>query len=235
MDGIGTFSKNITYLGELEHTDLFNGQEFRILESDDYANTFEAGLGNVVNIYVSDQIYDTSRLDGTTFGIQVMWGFRGYASGVHVNASGRVQRRGVVPWVSESDESNRIVANLWWMDSKIEFASARLIADGFQAGELGVNVYTFPLSTTMLNPTHTDATMELEVEYGNRNHVVPVVARGDFMKVFFWCSDDDWVGNEVIIPRPPPLPPIVRTDAVRVWAISGSDVAGSQRIGGGHG
>jgi len=224
MDGVGTFSKKMTYLGNLVGTSIIYGAEFGVAQAVGNPHRFLAYTGNRVNIYVRDAIglYTTSRDEpGVSIGIAVGWGFTGHIAG-EPNQNAVLRE---VDW-----DGDDIQASLYnpltpfFQDSKIEYAGSAP-GSGLQLGETDYNVYTFPIS----NSHFTNAgAASAGLQQGNIFRVIPVVARGDFMRVWFWSDPDTWTGHNVAFP---PL----RSDRIDIWAMSGSDVAGSQRIGGGHG
>lgn len=233
MEGVGTFSKKMVYIGSLIGADIHNNAQFITRDANNNNFTrFLAYTGNRVNLYIMDQIANATRLNtaGLKFGIYVIWGFQA-----------RVPDLTAIPLVgfpivklreadwNGADPVADTVANPvnplrdsaseteYFVESKIEFGASTQnfggVSNGdnaptsFQLGDLAQNVYTFPLGSFLIT---------------GRNYCVPMVARADFMTVFFWCDPAGWVG-------------VLPTDQVHIWALAGSDAGGAQRIGGGHG
>jgi hypothetical protein len=106
-----------------------------------------------------------------------------------------------------------------WGEVKVEFASCMTdnsdgLADisGMQFGETSIAAYKFPKQVYWLAG---------DMYIVARHHVIPVTARADYMRVWFWCDPRGWVPGA--------------NDYVNVLAITGADVGGSQAIGGGQG
>lgn len=226
MDGVGTFSKKMTYIGSLIQGDLVNNAQFETVKNNIYTR-YLAYTGNRVNIYVMDQIANASRLSvpGLKLGIYVRWGFKARVpgltlippAGIPIVCLRETDWNGVDPVAeafpnyvnplrSSSSETEAFI------ESKIDFGAYAYNLGGtagtgdnsptsYQVGDLAQNVYSFPLGNFV----------------GGRNYCIPVVARADFMFVNFWCEPAGWVG-------------LLPTDQVHIWAMSGSDVAGSERV-----
>ena len=222
MDGVGTFSKKFTYLGGLEGSAITNGAEFIVPQTDGIDQYFLAYTGNRVNIYVYDRIVSANRLlPDATIGIAVAWTF----------GSALPDEHGTTCKFREIDWNGEPPPHIWglplyytWGESKIEFADAEPSSDGdgamggLQLGELDYYVYRLPRRRTPLSGGASGL---------NSYRVIPVVARGDFMRVWFWSDPTTWTGHDdVSVPL---------RDRIAVFAMAGSDVAGSQVIGGGHG
>ena len=224
MDGVGSFSNKLTYLGNLVGTGIIYGAEFEVAQSVGDPHRFLAYTGNRVNIYIRDAIglYTTSRDEaGASIGIAVGWSFTGHVKD-EPNQDCFLRE---VDW-----DGDDIQAQLYnpltpsFQETKVEYA-ASAPGSGFQLGETDYNVYTLPVS----NSHFTNAgAVSAGLQQGNIFRVIPVVARGDFMRVWFWCDPDTWTGHNVAFP---PL----RSDRIDVWALAGGDAGGSQRIGGGQG
>ena len=213
MSGSGTFSKYIDYVGGLTGALISGGSEFTTPE----INTGGKGnkrlvyCGNRVNLYVLDAMTDATknaaRAAGISLGIEVGWSFNEDFQGVNDARIREINWHGATP-VAPSPLTEDWV----WQEAKIEYAGSDP-GSGLQLGELSYDVYMFPAQITTFT-----GVIPGRMKF---TRVIPIVARADYMRVFFWASDAAWTGAGV--------------DAVRIWALSGSDVAGSQRIGGGHG
>jgi hypothetical protein len=219
MDGVGTFSKKFSFVGRLVGADLINGAEFKVpataLGRD---RAYLAYLGNRVNLYINDGISSVSRAAaGRGLGIAVGWLFTSYDE-ENPNNTYSIRE---VDWrgdVQVGVNPLRYAFN----ENKVEFGCDETLNSGgdtdhssMQYGTMDVSVYKFPKSIRGL----TGAIFGMGDL--NTRRVIPVVARADFMRVFFWSDPTTFVPGVA--------------DDVEIWAISGSDVSGSQVIGGGHG
>lgn len=218
MQGVGQFSKKIQYVGGLWGADIHNGAPIRILDPVTHReNAPLTYLGNRVNLYVYDGISTASRTGtaGLSIGFAVFWRFGFAVAGVEPGGVGAFEIR-EVDWNGETDATAQIIdpVKQLWMEQKIEYA-ASAAGSGFQLGEVDVNVYSLPIDLTSFVLTGY-TTLQ-------RYRVIPMTARGDAMSVFFWSNPANWVGSAA------------NNDSIQLWIDSGSDVAGSQRIGGGHG
>jgi hypothetical protein len=228
MENVGTFSKKMTYIGSLIGANIGNAHFFRTMGAEtNLANEYVAYTGNRVNLYVMDQISAASR--GTPadlkLGISVFWNFQSKVNGVGYDptthaAYNTVFREedwnGVTPVVSTlanpvSPLRRSSSETEWFFESKIEYGAycpgglnGIDNPNSYQIGDMARNVYSFPKGSSISFPT-------------GRNYVIPMVARGDFMFVMFWCDPPTWHAS-------------LDTDQVHIWALAGSDVAGSHRI-----
>jgi len=235
MDGQGSFSNQLVYIGSLIQGDIHHLAPFFTRDAKTNLFTrFLAYTGNRVNIYVMDQISLATRIAtaGLKMGIYVSWGFKAYMEGtvpLPAPAGYPICKLREADWNGATPVVGTFLNQVnplrdgpseteLFMESKIEFGSYVINQGGIggtgnnaptslQLGDLAQNLYTFP--------------------YGNwlnvgRNYCIPVVARADFMEVGFWCEPSTFVG-------------LLPTDQIHVWALAGSDAGGSQRIGGGQG
>lgn len=220
MEGVGTFSKQFTFIGRLTGAALINGAEFRVPPvSDGRYMDYLAYLGNRVNLYINDGITTTSReANNASLGIAVGWEFVSYEASNpntacvlrEIDWRGDVQVGGISPFRHPFNEN------------KIEFGCDELQNyngeaenSSVQYGSMDVSVYKFPKKNRGLIGS------ALNMGDLNSRRVIPIVARADFMRVFFWSNPITFIPGVA--------------DTVEIWAMSGSDVAGSQVIGGGHG
>jgi hypothetical protein len=219
MDGVGTFSNTLRFIGMLSGTQLINRARFEVSKSPS-ANKFLAYTGNRVNLYIVDGIKATSRTNPAdlSIGISVGWSFLGRVEGETFNAVFRGLDLDDQPDNPLENESGAL--SMIWCESKIEYAASSP-GVGFQVGEIAPNNYMFPKTVLDFNGMIPITGASQARGY----YCIPLVARADFMHVNFWCEPSTWVGHSGV-PRP---------DCVYIYALSGSDVAGSQRIGGGHG
>jgi hypothetical protein len=237
MDGVGTFSKKVEFIGMLRGTEIHNGARFIRYAGDD--KRYVAYLGNRVNLYIIDRIGDLtgSRVTpGLSIGINVMWSFSALIDQDSDFATQQCFFREVNwgPRGQPTYATDIVDPNIGFIESKVEYAAPTTPGVGFQIGETDPNVYTFPIDADnpamypyVAGPTSGPPPEDAMLTNSPRRYVVPLVARGDFMTVYFWCDPRTWTGLDVGIPS--------FWDRVEVYAVSGSDVAGSQRIGGGHG
>ena len=216
MDGVGKFSKTLVCLGTLAGADLVNNARF-LYQPDSGNFHYEAMVytGNRVNLYINNNIRSTEQVSPNSFGIQVAWTFTSYSYEDRNNPS-------LSPWTIRDLDLGSLAAvpgtgsdplTNFMEDSKIEYAVDGSANMTRQFGELGHNIYMFPPFVS---------TMPGSLE---RWHIIPLTARADFIRIYFWCDPADWVGGGAGF----------LTDRVTIYALSGSDVAGSQRIGGGQG
>jgi hypothetical protein len=215
MDGVGTFSNKMQYVGGLWGTDIHSAAPIKVADSvAGGQNSVFTYLGNRVNLYIYDNISSASRLSmaGLSIGLVITWSFDLKAPGVVPPSKGCIVRE--VDWNGETALSAMIMKpeKQEWIEQKVEYA-ASAPGSGCQLGEMDVNLYTLPINITGFG---TGLFISLQ-----RYRVLPITARGDSMKAYFWCNPNTWVGGV--------------NDSIQLWVESGSDVAGSQRIGGGHG
>lgn len=224
VEGVGNFQKSLTYVGSLAGNDLTNGRRFlcpgSLITSYDYL----AYTGNRINLYIMDQISTASRSPVTTpglkFGISVHWLFQGYHKEASQQLGGFTQVtlrsldwNGTDPIADTVPNPIDPIKRAVFGEDKIEFGayirgdptSNALEPRPFSAAEISPTAYAFPWNA------------EFSGVSGARNYCIPVVARADFMRVFFWCDPTNWQA---------PLD----TDQVHIWALSGGDVSGSEKM-----
>jgi hypothetical protein len=225
MDGVGTFSRKMTYIGSLIGANIGNAHYFSTVDTHTQLyNRYVAYTGNRVNIYVMDQISTASRspilTPGLKLGISVHWCFQAKINdGGNQNCFFRQEdwngSNPIASTVLNPVSPMRVTSSEteYFGENKIEFGGYIPVSLGneglsprpFATAELSPVAYTFPWST------------EFSGESGSRNYCIPVVARADFMIVSFWCEPITWHGS-------------LATDQIHIWALSGTDVAGSQKI-----
>jgi len=211
MDGIGQFSKTLVCLGSLSGATLANNMQFKWRP--DVGNfRFEVMVytGNRVNLYVHNMIRSAQQVSPNSFGIRVGWSFStfSYPNRSLPNPIWCIRNLDMGSLGTPPDDSPLADSEVM-EDSKIEYAIDGSGNIDTQFGELGHNVYLFPKYIAAM-----PGSME-------RWHIIPVTARADFIRVYFYSDPANWVATD--------------NDRVTIYALSGSDVAGSQRIGGGHG
>lgn len=230
MDGVGTFSKKLTYIGSLIANDIGNGHFFQTLDpASQIAYRYLAYTGNRVNIYVMDQISAASRspllTPGLKFGICVHWGFQARYPQFSTMANGYMNLKireadwnGAAP---VADTALNPVNPLRLSSSATElFGENKIEFGGYVPGGVGLQgLEPRPFCVAEMNPTAYafPYNADFASESGARNYVIPVVARADFMVISFWCDPITWHGS-------------LATDQVHIWAMSGTDVAGSEKI-----
>ena len=222
MEGVGTFSKKFSFIGGLEGSAITNGAEFIVPQTDGIPLWYPAYIGNRVNLYIYDRIVSVNRLlPGATIGMVIAWTF----SSAVVEEPNRNCELREVDWNGDPPPHTwGLPLHFAWGETKVEFADAEPRSDGdglmggLQLGELDYYVYRLPRRRTPLS-----GGAALPDTY----RVLPVVARGDFMRVWFWSDPTNWTGHDDV--------DINLRDRIAVFAMSGADVSGSQVIGGGHG
>lgn len=202
MIGTGVFEKQIHELGTLRALSLNNGMEF--VRADNRIHP--VFCGNRVNLYINDFMSVASRTTpGLKFGISVGWSFQADTPTAQ-NLKYRTLDKDTVYPITTLD-----FLELPWQETKIEFSPITIGAD-LQVGKLDYDVYQLPpINTYFAGPGVSPPAPVMNIR-----RVIPLVARGDFIRVFFWCDPPTFVGTPA--------------DLIEIYFLAGSDVAGSQRI-----
>jgi len=209
----GEYKTEIFRIGTLLGDSLVNGQNFENPGDLDNPYEFTPGVGNRVNLMVLDGITEASRENANllSVGVAVAWSFFGKTIDT-ANYTARILDNGFDPPLSAVDPRK-----LWWQEAKIDFIqSPAETNDSFQAGETRINYFQFPEDTDFFEDDTTGPSTGIVT--GNRAHVIPLIARGDFMRVFFYAK------TNLLFPG------FTIADRVDVWALPGHDAPGPSRL-----
>lgn len=209
----GEYKTEIFRIGFLSDDDLINGQKFTNPGNLDVPYEFTPGAGNRVNLLVLDGISNATRTNANliSIGVAVAWSFFGDAIDTE-NYTARILDNGFDPPVGQLDPRD-----IWWQEAKIDFIQSPAESnDSFQAGETRINYFQFPETTDFFEDDTTGP--DTGIEDGNRAHVIPLIARGDFMRVFFYAK------TNILFPG------FTASDRVDVWAMPGQDAPGPSRL-----
>lgn len=191
MSGAGSFERKIHYVGGLVGPQISNGAGFARGDG----LSFLAYTGNRVNLYILDMISNASRsTPGLSIGINVWWMFQGRVPGFENPLLPPYQYR-------ELDQPSTLLEtpmNKGWMEPKIIFSELPPAGSDQQYADLEACNYQLPVHN--LQPSR----------------VIPLVARADFMFVYFWSNPTSFVGTA--------------SDKIYLWAMAGADVPGSQKL-----
>ena len=233
-DNSGQYKSEIFQVGELRGpTELFQGSRFKhpalVPGGPEGALDFNPGAGNRVNLLIGDFISDETRESAglLEFGIYVTWSFFGLVAGEGVKETGlgsAISGSTTYRILSNERDSDIVPGDIrsrWFQDIKVDYEdSSRSVSnpEDLQLGELRYNYYTFPIDNSFFGfippfPQPADGATDC-----NGYRILPLVARGDFMRVFFHFQRDLT------------FPGFIEGDNVILYAMRGQDAPGSQKL-----